>query len=57
MVVYVKPDFEDSALIGCIAADEALRDVRDVGHYGTGNLEIRRTHPGDFEPTQDLIAQ
>jgi predicted transport protein len=56
VVVYVKADFEDADLMDRIDADDALRDVRDVGHYGTGDLEIRLTSSSDFERTQDLIA-
>jgi predicted transport protein len=39
-----------------IKRDDALRDVREIGHYGTGNLEIRIESDGDFERTQDLIV-
>jgi predicted transport protein len=57
VVVYVKADFDNAALLERIEVDEALRDVRDVGHYGTGDLELRLKDLDDFERTQDLIRK
>ena len=57
VVVYVKTDFDNAALLERIEADEVLRDVRDVGHYGTGDLEVRLKDLDDFERTQDLIRK
>ncbi|QSQ08234.1 hypothetical protein H0A61_00554 [Koleobacter methoxysyntrophicus] len=33
------------------------RDVRNIGHYGTGNLEVRITSKDDFEKAKALIAK
>jgi len=33
------------------------RDVRNIGHYGTGNLEVRINSKGDFEKAKELIAK
>jgi len=33
------------------------RDVRNVGHLGTGNLEVRITNKDDFEKAKALIAK
>lgn len=32
-----------------------IRDVRNVGHYGTGDLEVTLTRPEDFEKIKYLI--
>lgn len=56
ILIFVKADFHDQELLGRIERDDALRDVRKIGHYGTGDLEIRIESDGDFERTQDLIA-
>jgi predicted transport protein len=56
ITVFVKADYDDPELLERIERDDALRDVREIGHYGTGNLEIRIESDGDFERTQDLIA-
>lgn len=56
LVIYVKADFGDSDLVDRIQSDESLRDVREIGHYGTGDLELRLRDDGDFERTQDLIV-
>lgn len=56
ITVFVKADYDNSDLLERIDQDEALRDVREIGHYGTGNLEIRLESDGDLERTQNLIA-
>jgi predicted transport protein len=33
------------------------RDVRNIGHYGTGNLEVRITSKDDFEKAKALITK
>ena len=33
------------------------RDVRNVGHWGTGNLEVRISSMEDFEKAKPLIAK
>jgi len=33
------------------------RDVRNIGHYGTGNLEVRINNKDDFEKAKELIAK
>lgn len=56
LLVYVKADFGDSDLLERIENDESLRDVRQIGHYGTGDLELRIRNDDDFERTKDLIV-
>lgn len=31
------------------------RDVRNIGHYGTGDLEIKITKDEDFDKAKELI--
>ncbi len=57
LLVYLKADFDEEVLQQRIERDDALRDVRQIGHYGTGDLEVRLRTAGDFERTQDLIAK
>jgi predicted transport protein len=33
------------------------RDVRNIGHYGTGNLEVRINSKDDIEKAKELIAK
>lgn len=33
------------------------RDVRNIGHFGTGNLEIRINSKDDFEKAKELITK
>jgi len=33
------------------------RDVTNIGHFGTGNLEIRINSKEDFEKAKELIAR
>jgi predicted transport protein len=54
LLVYLKVDPDD--VVERIAQDEALRDVRTIGHYGTGDLELRLRSADDFERTKDLIV-
>ncbi len=57
ILIFVKADFDDPSLLDRIEEDEALRDVREVGHYGTGDLEIRLKSDEDLDRTQDLITE
>jgi predicted transport protein len=57
ILVFVKADFDDPTLLDRIERDDALRDVREIGHYGTGDLEIRLKTNDDLERIQDLIAE
>ena len=34
-----------------------VRDVRGVGHWGVGNIEVRLPTHGDLDPVMDLIGQ
>jgi len=43
VTVFVKADFDDPDLAQRIQQDDALRDVREIGHFGTGDLEITLT--------------
>jgi predicted transport protein len=36
---------------------EGLRDVRSIGHWGTGSLEVRIRNEQDVEAAKPLIAQ
>jgi predicted transport protein len=56
LVIHVKADFDDPDLLDRIEKDDSLRDVRDVGHYGTGNLELRLRSDDDFDRVDDLIV-
>jgi predicted transport protein len=33
------------------------RDVRDIGHYGTGDVEVKISNIDDFEQTKHLIIK
>lgn len=57
LLVYVKADFDDPELVDRIDTDDSLRDVREVGVFGTGNLELRLRSDDDFERTKDLIVE
>jgi len=35
--------------------DGFVRDVREVGHYGTGNVQIRISNQGDFERAKPIM--
>lgn len=37
--------------------DGYTRDIRNIGHYGTGKLEVRIKNKDDFEKTKDLILK
>jgi predicted transport protein len=52
LLVYLKVD-PDS-----LQMEEGFsRDVRSVGHYGTGGLELRIRDAADFAKAQPLIQQ
>ena len=50
MYVKVSPD-------GVPSAPGFLRDVRTIGHYGTGDLEITVRSPDDLERAKPLIIK
>jgi predicted transport protein len=50
LLVYLKVDPEDVAL-----EDGFTRDVRNIGHYGTGDLEVRIESTEDLERAKALI--
>ncbi len=52
LLVYVKVSPDDVELI-----DGFTRDMRDKGHYGTGDLEIRIESRDDLERAKLLIAE
>lgn len=52
LLVYVKVD-----PISIELEDGFSRDVRSVGHYGTGDLELRIANPTDLEKALPLIRQ
>jgi predicted transport protein len=37
--------------------DGFTRDVREIGHYGTGDLEVRISSPADLERAKPLIER
>jgi predicted transport protein len=52
LVVYVKVDPDDVAL-----ESGFTRDVRSVGHFGTGDLEITVASMADLERAQPLLLK
>jgi len=50
--LYLKVDPSSVAL-----AEGFTRDVRNVGHFGTGDLEVTLKNHDDFERAKDLIIQ
>jgi predicted transport protein len=52
ILVYVKLDPKNTPL-----ALEFTRDVENIGHYGTGDLEIRIRTDADLEKAKPLIAK
>jgi len=52
LLVYVKLDPSSLTL-----EDGFTRDVSDIGHYGTGDLEITIRNMGDFEKAKPLLEQ
>ena len=51
LLAYLKVDPETVEL-----EDGFSRDVRDIGHYGTGDLELRITDHADLEKAKPLIV-
>ncbi len=49
--VKVNPDMLDMASLG----ENFARDVRNIGHFGTGDLEIRIKSDDDFEKAKPLL--
>jgi predicted transport protein len=52
ILVYVKVNPDTVELV-----DGLLRDVRNIGHFGTGDLEIRVTQDDQLEIAKDLIER
>ncbi|MBN2447289.1 MAG: DUF91 domain-containing protein [Phycisphaerae bacterium] len=52
LTVFVKVDPDTVALV-----DGFTRDVRGIGHYGTGDLEITIRSPEDLERAKELIVR
>lgn len=52
LLVYLKVNPEDVALQTGFS-----RDVRHIGHFGTGDLELRLKSPEDFERAKPLIER
>ena len=52
VLVYLKVNPDSVTL-----EDGFSRDVRSIGHFGTGDLELRLTVPSDFERAQPLIQR
>jgi predicted transport protein len=52
LLVYLKMDPDSLQL-----EEGFSRDVRGVGHYGTGDLELRIRNAKDFAKAQPLIQQ
>lgn len=52
LLVYVKVNPNEVELV-----DGVLRDVRDIGHFGTGGLEVRVTADEHVEIAKEMIAR
>jgi len=52
ILVYLKINPDDVDLI-----DGFTRDVREIGHFGTGDLEVRITNENDLEAAFPLVEQ
>ena len=52
MVLYVKVSPDGVELVA-----DFTRDVRDVGHYGTGDLEITIASDEDLERAKPLLLR
>lgn len=52
VLVFVKVNPDEVKLV-----DGFTRDVREIGHFGTGDLEITLKSQSDFEKAKDLIIQ
>lgn len=52
LLVFLKVDSDDVAL-----EDGFARDVREIGHQGTGDLEIRIESLDDLERAKPLIEK
>ena len=52
LLVYVKVDPDSVDLM-----DGVLRDVRSIGHFGTGDLEVRITADEHVEVAKEMIAR
>jgi predicted transport protein len=42
---------------GVAEVEGFIRDVREIGHWGTGHVEVTIRNPGDIEKAKPLIAQ
>ena len=52
LLIYVKVNPDSIEL-----ADGFTRDVREIGHFGTGDLEIKIRNSDDFERAKSLLAK
>lgn len=52
LLVYVKVDPDEVDLV-----DGVLRDVRHIGHFGTGDLEVRITADEHLDIAKEMIAR
>jgi predicted transport protein len=52
LLVYLKVNPDEVGL-----EDGFLRDVRKIGHFGTGDLEARLKQPADLERVKGLIER
>ena len=52
ILIYTKANINDMEL-----KEGFTRDVTNIGHYGTGNLEIRFTNMKQFEDVQKYIIK
>lgn len=52
LLVYVKVDPDSIPL-----ESGFTRDVREIGHFGTGDLEIVISSPDDFEKAKPLLQR
>jgi len=52
LLIYVKVNPDDVELV-----DGVLRDVRSIGHFGTGDLEIRVTEDAHLDTAKQLIER
>ena len=52
ILVYVKVDPDSVPLV-----EDFTRDVRKIGHYGTGDLEITIRNDQDLDKAKDLLIK
>jgi len=57
LLVFVKVDPDADEVVDLMVNEGFLRDVRGIGHYGTGDLEITIRNQKDLERAKPLLAQ